>query len=177
MIKFKTYDSPWTDLRTEVKKIREQLKINETSLREVNITHWEGILEKVWKEFSTRKSSRWIWESLKQPTYGFYINSYELLDLTEIVDENEPVWFILDESVNMKTKFWVYEGLITSFNKIIWECNYVDEILIVSKKYEWLISINHHDIISGTKEMIHKLKKLENKINTAGNNGEHAGPL
>ena len=174
MIKVKTYDSPWTDLRTEVKKVQEQLKINESSLREVNITHWEEILEKIWKEFSTRKSSRWIWESLKRPTYGFYISSYELLNLTELIDENETVWFILDESVKMKTKFWVYEGLITAFNKVIWECNYVDEILIVSKKYEWLISINHHDIISGTKKMIDKLKYLENKINTAGNNGEQA---
>ena len=170
MIKIKRFKLPWTDLRIEVKKARERLKIDESTLREVNISHWDEIEQNIWKRFSTRKNSRWIWESLHPPYYSFYIENYKLLNLTELIDQSETVWFLLDETVNEKTKFWIYEGLISSFDRVIWECYYIDEILIVSKKYKWLISINHHDYIIGTGIMSEKLKQLENKINTASNN-------
>ena len=42
-----------------------------------------------------------------------------------------------------------------------------DEILIISKKYEWILIINHHDIMIGTgkmKDQIEKLKKVGNTV-------------
>ena len=88
--------------------------------------------------------------------------NYETLDLESLVDSSEKVWFLLDETVNQQTKFWIYEGTIKAFNKIFWESVWMDEILIVSKKYEWILIINHHEIIIGTgkiKNQIEKLKK------------------
>jgi hypothetical protein len=167
MLNLKTYQNNWTGLRVEIKKLCEQLNIDSTELSEVNVNHWQDIEEKIWKKFSTRKNSRWIWESLKNPTYGFHID-FPHLRLTDIIDKNEQVWFLLDETVNEKTKFWIYEGEIEPFIKVIWESYRVDEILIVSKKLEWLISYNHHDILIGTEKKIKQLQQLESKVK-AGN--------
>lgn len=165
--KIKTYPNKWTDLRTEIKKLNEQLNVSSSELREVNINHWKDIEEKIWKKFSHDRSSRWIWETLRKPTYGFYID-FPQLRLTEIVDHSEQVSFLLDETVNENTKFWIYEGFIEPFSKVIWESGHFDEILIVLKKLEWLISYNHHDILVGTEKKIEQLQQLESKIK-AGN--------
>jgi len=167
MFKLKTYPNNWTDLRVEIKKLSEQLNIDSSELREVNINHWQDIEEKIWKKFSNDRNSRWIWETLRNPTYGFYID-FPQLRLTELVEHSEQVWFLLDETVNEKTKFWIYEGFIEPFSRVIWESGHFDEILIVSKKLQWLISYNHHDILVGTEKKIEQLQQLESKIK-AGN--------
>ena len=168
MLKLKTYPNNWTDLRVEIKKLSEQLNISSSELRKVNINHWEEIEEKIWKKFSNDRKSRWIWETLRNPTYGFYVD-FPQLRLTELVDHSEQVWFLLDETVNEKTKFWIYEGFIEPFCKVIWESGHFDEILIVSKKLEWLISYNHHDILVGTERKIEALKLFESKVKAANN--------
>lgn len=168
MLKLKTYPNNWTDLRVEIKKLSEQLNISSSELRKVNINHWEEIEEKIWKKFSNDRKSRWIWETLRNQTYGFYVD-FPQLRLTELVDHSEQVWFLLDETVNEKTKFWIYEGFIEPFNKVIWESGHFDEILIVSKKLEWLISYNHHDILVGTERKIEALKLFESKVKAANN--------
>jgi hypothetical protein len=122
------------------------------------------IESKIWTRFSSIKNSRSIWESLVDDYSAIPVN-YETLDLDSLLDSTEKVWFLLDETVNEQTKFWIYEGTIKAFNQIFWESVWTDEILIVSKKYEWILIINHHDIMIGTgkiKDQIEKLKKVGN---------------
>ena len=156
----------WTDLRVEMKKLCEQLNIQEDEFSEVNIKEWDEIKFKIWTRYSSIKSSTWIWETLIDDYSAIPVN-YETLDLESILGSTEKVWFLLDETVNERTKFWIYEGTIKAFNKIFWESEYIDEILIVSKKYEWILIINHHDIMIGTgkmKDQIEELKKVGNTV-------------
>lgn len=152
----------WTDLRVEMTKIGKQLNISNNEFSEVNIAEWKEIESKIWTRFSSRKNSRWIWESLKHNYSSISIN-YETLDLESLIGSSEKVWFLLDETVNEQTKFWIYEGTIHAFNRIFFESVLTDEIWIVSKKYEWILIINHHDVMIGTgkmKDQIEELKKL-----------------
>ncbi|BDS12724.1 DUF6756 family protein [Aureispira anguillae] len=150
----------WTNLRVEIKKICDQLNISKDEFLEVNIREWKGIESKIWTRFSTIKNSRWIWESLIDDYSSISVN-YETLDLESIIKSSEQVWFLLDETVNEQSKFWIYEGTINAFEKIFWESGYTDEILIVSKKYEWILIINHHDIMIGTGKMKHQIEELK----------------
>ena len=156
----------WTDLRVEIQKLREELNISNDEFSEANINEWQEIESKIWTRFSSIKNSRWIWESLVDEHSAIPVN-HDTLDLELLLDSSEKVWFLFDETVNEQTKFWIYEGSIRAFNQIFGESVWTDEILIISKKYEWILIINHHDIIIGTgkmKDQIEKLKKVGNTV-------------
>ena len=155
----------WTDLRVEMKKLCEQLKIPDDEFSEVHINEWKDIESKIWTRFSSTKNSRWICQSLVDDYTAIRID-YKDLELESFFDSTEKVWFLLDETVNELTKFWIYEGTIKAFNKIFWESVWTDEILIVSKKYDWILIINHHDIMIGTGKMKDQIEKLKNVSNT-----------
>ncbi|MGD1891484.1 MAG: DUF6756 family protein [Cyclobacteriaceae bacterium] len=153
----------WTDLRVEVKKLCVQLDISSEEFSEVNINLWKEIESKVWTRFSSSKNSRWIWETLVDSYAATPIN-YKTFRLEELIDSSEKVWFLLDETVNEQTKFWIYEGTIKAFEKIFWESVWIDEILIVSKKYEWILIINHHDIMIGTGKLKDRIKQMKKRV-------------
>ncbi|NLR95089.1 hypothetical protein HGP29_28070 [Flammeovirga sp. SR4] len=152
----------WTDLRVEIKKLCEQLNLSKDEFSEVNIKEWKEIESKIWTRFTSIKNSRWIWETLVDDYSAIPVN-YKTLDLESLFDSSEKVWFLLGESVNGQTKFWNYDGTIKAFNKIFWESSRTDEILIVSKKYEWILIINHHDIMIGTGKMKDQIEKLKSR--------------
>ncbi|WLF84072.1 hypothetical protein L3D26_00735 [Moraxella sp. ZY21109] len=58
---------------------------------------------------------------------------------------------------------WFCEGNILTIQKIIDEMCFFDEVYFVSKKYQWLIAINHHNVLIGTGDIINSLKYLNLK--------------
>ena len=56
---------------------------------------------------------------------------------------------MLNETVNMEDKFWFYQGRPRAINRVLAECYHLDEIYLVSKKYAWLLCLNHHDVLYG----------------------------
>ncbi|WP_205318017.1 DUF6756 family protein [Kordia sp. SMS9] len=152
----------WTDLRVEISKICGLLNISTNEFSEVNSNQWNEIEHKIWAKFSTKNDSRWIWETLKD-SYSAAPIDYNDFALESLIDTSEKVWFLLDETVNEKTKFWIYEGTIKSFSKIFQESGLTDEIVIVSKKYEWIFIINHHDMMIGTGQLVDKIEKIKSR--------------
>jgi hypothetical protein len=54
-----------------------------------------------------------------------------------------------------------YQGRVKAIRKVILESRYIDELYLASKKYDWLICINHHDAMIATgKIMAEKLRSL-----------------
>jgi hypothetical protein len=50
---------------------------------------------------------------------------------------------------------------VKAIRKVILESCYIDELYLASKKYDWLICINHHDVLIATgKIMAEKLRNL-----------------
>ncbi|KYG75785.1 hypothetical protein AWW68_08090 [Roseivirga spongicola] len=151
----------WTDLRAVIKRLCENLNISTDEFSELNIKEWKKIEPKIWTRFSSSKNSKWIWETLVD-SYATAPVSYKTLKLENFINPTERVWFLLDDTVNEKTKFWIYEGTVKAFEKLFRESIWTDEVLIVSKKYEWILIINHHDIMIGTgklKDRIEEYKK------------------
>lgn len=156
----------WSNLRTLIAAVISENKISEENFRSLSTNeNWKQIEKNIVKEFcSYPKKSRWLWNNFKLDTFSTssLANRPECC-LDKLIEEKETVWYIVNETINEKDKFWFYEGKIKTIQTIIDE-TWFDEIYIASKKYEWLIVINHHDIIIATgKTMPDKLRKLDFK--------------
>ena len=152
----------WTPFRVEIRKLVEKLHLSEDDFSEVPLNQWKEVKSKIWAKFSSNNNSKWIWETLSEPYASFPLND-EWLQIEELIDSSEKLWFLFNEPLHEKTKFWVYEGITRAFEKIISASGYVDEILIVSKKYEWILIINHHNILIGTGKMKERIEKRKKK--------------
>ena len=149
----------WTPLRKEIRKICQELTIPEERFRELSVHDWQSIQENIFDKFYDSN-----WEQLKGDVYAIqFPYNYPFDQLLNLVDHEEKVWLFLDETVRERDKFWFYEGNIKDIVAILVETTHSREVYIASKKYEWLLCVNHHDyIIASGKEMCGQLMKLEN---------------
>lgn len=162
----------WTDLRKEIEKIRKDFGLTYNQFQPLGLNDWEEIEEKVYQTFCklTSYKSRpvWLWNYFKLDTVSISTEQKPYLYLGKLIDNSEPFWFFVNETVNEADKFWFYQGQVKAIQTIIAEACYIDELYLVSKKYDWLLCINHHDIIIATGQtMPDKLRQLEVSINQA----------
>jgi len=157
----------WTDLRTKINKTIAEKGLIDTDFRPLSIhENWKQIEEKIYRTFCTlthpTQRPLWLWTNFKLNTFSFSnLDNRPELYLDKLVDKNETVWYVVTETINEGDKFWFYEGKIKSIQTVIDE-TWFDELYVVSKKYEWLICINHHDTLIATGNIMpDKLKKLE----------------
>jgi len=156
----------WTELRQNIETIRQENKIPEDEFKPVDISSWRQIQEKILSTFCKIQSHKdkfnWLWEDFKQDIYSVQFNrNYPFDSLIQLVDNSEKVWLFINESVKQGTKFWFYDGQIKTIAFVLGE-SFVDEVYIASKKYEWLLCINHHDVLIATgHNMPDKLRQLE----------------
>jgi len=160
----------WTDLRKEIEKICKDFSLTEAQFRPLALNEWQEIENKIYKTFFklTLHKSRpvWLWEHFKLDTFSVSNENKPYLYLDKLIDDSETVWFFVNETVKEANKFWFYQGLVKPIQTIIAEACYFDELYLVSKKYDWLICINHHDVLIATGQtMPDKLRLLEVSIN------------
>lgn len=158
----------WTDLRKEIESIREDFGLTDNQYRPLGLKDWQEIEEKVYQTFCklTHYKSRpvFLWEYFKLDTFAVS-TEHPYIYLDKLVDDNEAVWFFVTETVNEVVKFWFYEGQVKAIQTITAEASYIDELYLVSKKYDWLICINHHDtLFASGQTMPDKLRQLEFSI-------------
>ena len=157
----------WTELRKEIEQIIHDHSITDKDFRPVAIDQWQNIQEKIYNTFckfiSLSEQPEWLWEYFKQDTHSISFNyNYPFDQLSKLVDNSETVWLFLNETVSEKTKFWFFEGYIKTIDLVLRESCYIDEVYVASKKYEWLICINHHDVLIATgKVMPDKVREIE----------------
>ncbi|GHN00431.1 hypothetical protein WSM22_19200 [Cytophagales bacterium WSM2-2] len=154
----------WTQLRQEIEKTRTEFHLQDR-LKSVGLDEWKDIEERLYNTFSVAKSHRtrptWIWENLKVDNLGIATDGqpYQLLD--KLIDPGVDLFLFLNETVNEKDKFWIYEGRVEAVKKVIEETIGIDEVIIIDKKYNWILCVNHHDVvIVGGQLMVDRLKNL-----------------
>jgi hypothetical protein len=160
--------STWTDLRIEINKC---IKDNYLDIISLNITEWNEIEHKIINYFTgVNEGFTWMWENKilkKIEYYAKEIPDYNILVkiIFEVINHNEDLWFFLEDTLNYETKYWGYEGRINDIIKLFGEIH-LDDFYIVSKKLEWIIGQNHHDVLFGfgkIKELL-ELKIKENNL-------------
>lgn len=143
-----------TNIRDEIENNIKALVIDRKRFHEVDKMQWKSIMKKIVNTFLQinryNYNIHWGWEVLKEPVISLRFredNSYIHLDK---IIKDDTVWFIAEDSFGHN---WLYEGNITEVIKII-ENSYAMEYYIVSKKYDWLISENHHNTVNVCGELM-----------------------
>ena len=156
----------WTRLRSEIERVRKAFQISFDDFRELKINEWKSIEDKIEENFLSEKlpNSNWIWNNLKVESISINCktNPFDKLDL--LLDKKEKVYFFVNETVSEQTKYWYYEGRIESIMQILEEVEGFDEFYLCSKKYDWLLCVNHHDVLIGTRGLISKIRANESKF-------------
>ena len=150
----------WTSLRTEIAQLVVQLQISSEDFRPLGIDEWKAVETQIYKTFCKHQRGRyyWLWEDFSQEAAAFVPPHNPENYLSELIDAQEEIFFIFTESQN--DKFWFYEGRIIPVLPLIGELHHYDEFYFVSKKYEWLIAINHHDALIATGSKTEALKSI-----------------
>ncbi len=141
----------WTPARKEIVQICQQFNIQQDKFYPVPINEWQEIQEKIFQQFCYPDRNGQVWERLKGDSSSVQFNyNYPFDQLPKLVDHSEKVWLILEETISEKAKHWFYEGYITDIVSVLEKCNLTEEVYIASKKYEWLLCVNHRDCIIAT---------------------------
>lgn len=145
----------WESLRKDIKNIVEEFNISPSHFEPIGIhDDWAKIEEKIYQTFcridrSTTKPI-WLWEYFKLDTVSLLVDDpFPLLE--QLIDSEENIWFFVNGN---RGKFWFYQGKLAAILKVIFESTYIDELYLASKKYEWLICINHHNVLIATGEIM-----------------------
>ncbi|MBF9143249.1 DUF6756 family protein [Hymenobacter properus] len=144
----------WSDLRAEIDQARQRLQLSEQDFAPLPCTtNWAKLEENLYHVFCRldHPTARpvWLWERFRPGAVGLVCDDECHTRLTSLVDPGEVVWLVLNETVNMGDKFWFYQGTPRAIGRVLAECYYLDEIYLVSKKYAWLLCLNHHDVLFG----------------------------
>jgi hypothetical protein len=140
-----------TDFRADIAAVVQALNLAPSDFRSLGPHEYESILLSIIDKFTTldRKgvNQRWLWDSFKTPRRSMPLDDATTV-LKELVPITETVWFIAEDARRNKRygNYWVYEGKIGPIVGVIRETHYF-EYYVVSKKFEWLLCENHHDIL------------------------------
>ncbi|MBH8557319.1 DUF6756 family protein [Hymenobacter negativus] len=149
-------------LKHELLQTAATLSLSSTNFRAVGITEWEPIMKRVEDKFVSARYDKvlWWWNGyLKGPVHSVLLPGWPVDSLHKLIPLHEQVWFIAEDD-----KFWLFEGNIESIQQVLAE-SHSFEYYLVSKKYEWLLCENHHDVLFGVGEIIiEKLKQVEREL-------------
>lgn len=156
----------WDEIRAELSSLKSNFNFNDDEFRLLSpYDNWREIQNNIYQTFCKNSPLHHlptIWQNLdKSYSVGCLTDRPEIY-LNQLIDNNEKIWFIATSFGD--AKLWFCEGNILAIQKIIDEMCFFDEVYFVSKKYQWLLAISHHDVLIGTGDMVNPLKKLANKL-------------
>ena len=144
----------WSDLRAEIDQARNRLHLSEQDFAPLPFTtDWAGLEERIYHAFCRldHPTARpiWLWERFRPGAVGRVCEDEPQALLSSLVDPGEVVWLMVNETVNLGDKFWFYQGTPRAIGRVLAACYSLDEVYLISKKYAWLLCLNHHDVLYG----------------------------
>lgn len=143
------------NLRSSINEIKKNLQLPDEDFQLIRLTKYQQILHSILKKFTSLKVSqinKWWWDSLLDPIYYFHPeNCFDTLFM--IIDNNENIWLIIEDESKTNEHYWLYEGKIYAIVSVLSELPFM-EYYIVSKKLDWMLCENHHNILIGCGEPI-----------------------
>lgn len=161
----------WQDIRAELMQLKTQFNLTDDEFRPLSPTeNHQGIEKKMIQTFCQVKNGKvgdgWLWQSFKLEKYSVYdLPKNPETYLSQLIEENESIWLGATTTYHENTKIWWYEGKILPIQKVLGESHFFEEFYFLSKKFKWLLCINHHDVLTATgKNIPNKLQLLEQEI-------------
>jgi len=142
-------------LRDEIERIVKEHQLDRKRFFEVSKQSYQQIQEKIENTF-VNKSERWStdihWANMGNYNPKLKCVSAEIQDWSAWITKlpaiiptpNSPVYVLFE----MQSKYWLYETFVSELILVLDEIHGLNDFYIVSKKFEWLISLNHHDVIT-----------------------------
>jgi hypothetical protein len=153
----------WDSLRADFESIIKDNRLPATDFKALSIYDDHKVIEEhIYRTFCRldhpTQRPIWLWEHFKLDTFLFAVDKpYKYL--SQLIDNEETIWFFANGD---KDKFWSYEGKVNAIETVIEESTYIDELYLASKKYQWLVCINHHDDLIATGQVMpDKLRQLK----------------
>lgn len=150
----------WKGLRLEIAEYSKKQNIPENNFRFLGIYEWQNIYDKVLKHFVDEQYARKYglhWANIQNgfqkninKIYSFQIGaekhrSYEWLKKLPEIVKDKKVYLILEDAE--LPKYWIMECSPFVIEPIINDTYLVEDYYITDKKFNWLITSNHHDFI------------------------------
>ncbi len=152
------------NLRDDINIVVKNLHLSNEDFQLVRLSRYRQILISILRKFTNLKESQinsWWWNSFSEPTYYFQPeNVFNALAL--LINAKENVWFIIEDDSEEKERdhYWLYEGKIQAIISVLKELPFT-EYYVVSKKLEWILCENHHNLLIGCGDLItSKMKKV-----------------
>lgn len=149
----------WDGLRLEIAEYCRDNQISEEDFRFLGIYEWQNVYDKVLEHFVDEQYARkngLYWANInggfRQDIPGIYCFregvdnnlSYEWIEKLPEIVKCEKVYLLLEESCS---KYWIAECNPAAVHLIINEAIGYTDYYITDKKFNWLITENHHDIV------------------------------
>jgi hypothetical protein len=155
------------DFRSQLDEVKTAAGVANADFALVGLLRYEAILLEIIEWFTTLKrgglNELWWCHAFKEPKHSWaacpVIYTPALRDL---VPADETVWLVAEDWCRQKKhgNFWLYEGRIDAITAVLDEAR-AFEFYLVSKKFEWLLCSNHHDVLMAVGEpMTTKLRTL-----------------
>lgn len=151
-------------LRKEIQQYCKEKAIPETEFHFLSIHKWEDVYNKIVtnfkeKEWISKNGLHWLNISCSYSKEICYsLRDYECwewsLKLPDIVGKDDFIYLVLEENGQIN-KFWVTEGKPKVIAELIYEECFDSDYYIVDKKFQWMISRNHHEYVHFVGEDAH----------------------
>ena len=141
-------------VRVDIEKTIKEFSLDRNRVFEVTKQKYEQILRKIEQTFVYHEGTiHWANMGDYNPALPVWYkdcrdNMLWFEDLDQIIPHPESAVYVLFEESRQRAKYWVFEMYLEELKVILGEAECYGDYYIVSKKYEWLISENHHAIVS-----------------------------
>ena len=151
----------WDGLRLEVIRYCKEKDIPERAFRFLGIYEWKNVYDRLLKKFiddEYAKTCGLYWSNIEggfrkdmDKIYSFTEGSenhasYEWIEKLPEIVKCEKKYLILEED-KQTAKYWIAECDPAIVHLIINDAIYPSDYYITNKKFDWLITENHHDIV------------------------------
>jgi len=140
----------WSTLRAEIEQACQKHSIQSNDFRALRLTEWQAIDRAIAQQFfalDTCQGNEQLWNRLSPASYSIGIKDCFFNNLNWFLPVDESAYFFVGETMNEQTKYWFYEGNISTISTIIAEASNMKEYFLVAKKYNWLFCYNFYAVV------------------------------
>ncbi len=143
-------------IRNEIERVIKDNHIDRSNCFECSKTTYNSIIKKVeqvfvlhggnihWSNMGNGFNPKWMCRTKNISEDRMWVTK-----LPSIIPKSERfVYVLFEDCKNFEPKYWVYEMCIPELICIIGEVYGLNDFYIVSKKFDWLISECHEDVVS-----------------------------